>query len=110
MILYVAWCTNKELWMDTMFGSFWTLDTAPMMNIEDRPLMIMTGMYKDKKSCPYSRVFLPTKGKWVFFSMVVALPLLYGNNVIRNIQQVTTDGDRQIYNPLDLLSHNESSP
>jgi hypothetical protein len=42
--------------------------------------------------------------------MVVALPLLYGNNVIRNIQQVTTDGDCQIYNPLDLLSKNESSP
>jgi hypothetical protein len=42
--------------------------------------------------------------------MVVALLLLYGNNVNRNIQQVTTDGDRQIYNPLDLLSQNESSP
>jgi hypothetical protein len=42
--------------------------------------------------------------------MVVALPLLYGDNVIRNIQQVTTDGNRQIYNPLDLLSQNESSP
>jgi hypothetical protein len=35
---------------------------------------------------------------------------LYGNNIIRNIQQVTTDGDRQIYNPIDILSKNESSP
>jgi hypothetical protein len=42
--------------------------------------------------------------------MVAALPLLYGNNVIRDIQQVTTNGDRQRYNPLDLLSQNESSP
>jgi hypothetical protein len=41
MILYVAWCTNKELGMDTMFGSFWTLYTTPKKNIEDRPLMIM---------------------------------------------------------------------
>jgi hypothetical protein len=39
--------------------------------------------------------------KWAIdFSMVVALPLLYGNNAITNIQQVTTGGDRQIYNPL----------
>jgi hypothetical protein len=42
--------------------------------------------------------------------MVVAFPLIHGNNVIRNIHQVTTNGDRQIYNPLDLLSQNESSP
>jgi hypothetical protein len=95
MLFYVAWCTNEELRMATMFGSFWTLDTTPMMNIEDRPLMIMAGMCTNRKSCPYSRAFLPSEGKWVFdFSMVVVLPLLYGNNVIRNIQQVTTDGDR----------------
>jgi hypothetical protein len=110
MLLYVAWCTNKELWMATMFGSFWTLDTTPMTNIEDIPLMIMAGMRTNRKSCPYGRAFLPSEGEWVFdLSMVVALSLLYGNNVIRNIQQVTTDGDRQIYNPLDLLSQNEFS-
>jgi hypothetical protein len=32
MLLYVAWCTNEELRMATMFGSFWTLDTTPMTN------------------------------------------------------------------------------
>jgi hypothetical protein len=44
------------------------------------------------------------------FSRVAALPLLYGTNVIRNIQQVTTEGDLQVYNPLDILSKDESSP
>jgi hypothetical protein len=97
--------------MTTMFGSFWTLDTTPMTNIEDRPLMTMAGMCTNRKSCPYGRAFLPSEGEWVFdFSMVVELPFLYGNNVIRYIQQVTTDGDRQIYNTLDPLSQNESSP
>jgi hypothetical protein len=33
MLLYVAWCTNKELRMATTFGSFWTLNTTPMTNI-----------------------------------------------------------------------------
>jgi hypothetical protein len=104
MLLYVTWCTNKKLRMATMFGSLWTLDTTPMTNIEDRTLMIMTGMCSNRKSCPYGRAFLLSEGEWVFdFYMGVALPLLYGNNVLRNIQQVTTDGDRQIYNPLDLL-------
>jgi hypothetical protein len=111
MILYVAWCTNDELHMATMFCSFWTLDSTPMTNIEDRPLMIMAGMCTNRKYCPYGRLFLPSEGEWVFdASMVVELPLLYGNNVILNIQQVTSDGDRQINNPLDLLSQNESSP
>jgi hypothetical protein len=104
-------CTNKERWMATVFGSFWTLDTTPMTNIEDRPLIIMAGVCTKRKSCPYNRAFLPSEGEWMLdFSMVVALPLLYGNNAIRNIQQVTTDGDCQIYNPLDLLSQNEFSP
>jgi hypothetical protein len=48
----------------------------------------------------------------------VGVQFLYGcgitialcKNIILNIQQVTTDGDRQIYNPLDLLSQNELSP
>jgi hypothetical protein len=103
MLLYLAWCTNEEL--------FWTLDTTPMMNIEDRPLMIMAGMCTNRKYIPYGRAFLPSDGEWVFdFSMVVALPLLYGFNIIINIHQVTTDGDRQIYNPLDILSKDESSP
>jgi hypothetical protein len=107
MLLYVAWCTKEELRMATMFGSFWTLDTTPMTNIEDIPLMIMAGMCTNRKSCPYGQAFLPSEGEWVFdLSMVVAVPLLHGSNVIRNIQQVTTNGDRQIYHPLDLLSQN----
>jgi hypothetical protein len=97
--------------MATMFGFVWTLDTTPMMSIEDRPLMIMAGMETNRKSSPYGRAFLPSEGEWVFdFSMVVVSPLLYGINLIRNIHQVTTDGDRHIYNPLDILSRYGSSP
>jgi hypothetical protein len=82
-----------------------------MKHIEDMMMMIMAGMETNRKSSPYGRAFPPSEGEWVFdISMVVALPLLYGINVIRNIQQVTTDGDRKIYNPLDILSRDESSP
>jgi hypothetical protein len=56
------------------------------MNTEDTPLMIMDGMCTNRKSSPYGRAFLPSEDEWVFdFSMVVALPLLYGNTIIRNI-------------------------
>jgi hypothetical protein len=110
MLLHVEWCTNEEICMATMFGFVWTLDTTPMTNIEDRPLMIVAGMETNRKSSPYGRAFLPSEGEWVFeFSMVVVLPLLYGINVIRNIHQVTTDGNRNIYNHLDILSRYESS-
>jgi hypothetical protein len=90
---------------------FSNLDTTPMINIENSPLMIIAGMETNRKSSPYGRAFLPSEGEWAFdFSMVVALPLIYGINVTINIQQVTTDGDRQIYNPLDIFSRYESSP
>jgi hypothetical protein len=83
--------------MASMFGLVWTLDTTPMTNIEEKPLMIMAGMETNIKYSPYGRAFLQSEGDWVFdFSMVVELPVLYGINVIRDIQQVTTDGDRQI--------------
>jgi hypothetical protein len=110
MLLYVAWCTNEELHMATMFGFVWTLDTIPMKNIENRPVIIMTVMEINRKESPYGRAFLPSEVEWVFdFSMVVVLPLLYVINVVRNIQQVTADGDRQIYNHLEILSRDESS-
>jgi hypothetical protein len=97
--------------MATMFGFVWTLGTTPITNIEDRLLMIMAGMETNRKSSPFGRAFLPSEVEWVFdFSMVVVLPLLYVINVVRNIQQVTTDSDRQIYNLLDIFSRDESSP
>jgi hypothetical protein len=75
---------------------FGTLDTTPMMNIEDIPLMIMAGMCTNRKSSPYGRAFIPSQGEWLFdFSIAVVLPLLYRTNVIRNIQQVTTDGHQK---------------
>jgi hypothetical protein len=97
--------------MATMFGFFGTIDTTSMMSIEDRALMIMAGMETNRKSSPHCKDFLSNEGEWVFdFSILVVLSLLYGINVIRNIQQVTTDGDRQIYNPLEILPREESSP
>jgi hypothetical protein len=35
MPLYVAWCTNEDLWMATMFGLLWLPNATPMTNIED---------------------------------------------------------------------------
>jgi hypothetical protein len=35
---------------------------------------------------------------------------MHGENIIRKLQQVTTDGDSQIYNPLDVLSKDPKSP
>jgi hypothetical protein len=57
MLLYVAWFTNEELWMATKFFVWWTLDTTPMMNIEDRPLMIMAGMCTNKNLAPMVEPF-----------------------------------------------------
>jgi hypothetical protein len=97
MLLYVVWSTNEEICMNTMFDFVWTLDTTPITNIKDIPLVIMAGMETNRKSIPFGRALLPIEGEWVFdFSMVVALPLLCVVNVIRNIQHVTTYGDRQI--------------
>jgi hypothetical protein len=42
------------------------IDTTPMANIADRPLMIMAGMEINRKSIPYGRAFLPSEGEWMF--------------------------------------------
>jgi hypothetical protein len=41
MLLFFACCTYDELHMATMFGFLFTCDTTLMMNIEDRPIMIV---------------------------------------------------------------------
>jgi hypothetical protein len=97
--------------MATMFGFLFTCDTTPMMNIEDRPLMIVAGMTTKRQTVPFGKAFLPNEYRWVFdFSWDVAFPLMYGYNVIRKVQQITTDGDSQIYNPLGALSKDPKSP
>jgi hypothetical protein len=58
MLLYCAWCTDEELWMTTI---------NPMMNIEDRPLMIVAGMTTKQQTVPFGRAFLPNKCRWVFY-------------------------------------------
>jgi hypothetical protein len=44
------------------------------------------------------------------FSWDVAFPHMYGHNVIRKVQQVTTYYDIQIYNPLDVFSKDPKGP
>jgi hypothetical protein len=61
ILLYCAWCIDKELRMATMFGFLFTCDTPLMINIEDRPLMIVAGMPTKRQTVPLGRAFLPNE-------------------------------------------------
>jgi hypothetical protein len=73
--------------------------------------MTVAGMTTRRQTVRFGRALLPNECRWVFdFSWDVAFPPMYGDNVIRKVQQVTTDGDSQIYNPLGALSKDPKSP
>jgi hypothetical protein len=45
--------------------------------------------------------FLPSECEWVFhYVFEVAIPTLIGEANVERINQINTDGDRQIYNPV----------
>jgi hypothetical protein len=57
------------------------------------------------------RCFLPSEQRWVFkFAFGHMLPSLLEEKTVRIVQQVNTDGDTEIYFPLDTLKSQPNSP
>jgi hypothetical protein len=90
MLVYAAWITNKELCNKIMYPEFLAADTTGDTNIEDRMLMIVTGLENMRRNFPSLRAVLPSECQWVFhFSISYVFPKLLGQGTIRHIKQVS---------------------
>jgi hypothetical protein len=73
-----------------MFPELLAVDTTGDTSIEDRMLMIVTGLDNTRRNFPSICAFLPSERQWVFhFSFSYVFPKLLGVATIRRIKQVT---------------------
>jgi hypothetical protein len=108
MLLFVAWGSDEDFRYITMFPKVFSIDTTYGTNREKRPLLVFAGTDNNRKNFTALSAFLPSECEWVFrYVFEIAIPSLIGEATVERINQINTDGDRQIYNPL-LLVHPES--
>jgi hypothetical protein len=101
MLLFVAWGSDEDLRYTTMFPKVLSIDTTYGTNRKKRPLLVFAGTDNNRKNFTALRAFLPSECEWVFrYVFEVAIPSLIGEATVERINQINTDGDRQIYNPL----------
>jgi hypothetical protein len=110
MLLFVAWVSDEDLRYITMFPEVLSIDTTYGTNREKRPLLVFAGTDNNRKNFTALRAFLPSEYEWVFrYVFEVAIPSLIGEATVERINQINTDGDRQIYNPLTNCILDKSS-
>jgi hypothetical protein len=111
MLLFVAWGSDADLRYTTMFPKVFSIDTTYGTNIEKIPLLVFAGIDNNSKNFTALRVFLPSECEWVFrYVFEIAIPSLIGEANVEHINQINTDGDRQIYNPLTNFILDKTSP
>jgi hypothetical protein len=111
MLLVVAWGSDEDLRYITMFPEVLSINTTYGTNRERRPLLVFSGTENTRKNFTALCAFLPSDCEWVFrYLFEVAIPSLIGEATLERINQVNTDCDRQIYNPLTNCILDRSSP
>jgi hypothetical protein len=111
VLLFVAWGSDEDLRYITMFTEVLSIDTTYGTNREKRPLLVFADTYHNMKNFIALRAFLPSECEWVFrYVFEVAIPTLINEATVERINQINTDGDMQIYNPLTNCILDKSSP
>jgi hypothetical protein len=111
MLLFVAWDSDEDLRYITMFPEVLPIDTTYGKNRKKRSLLVFAGTDNNRKKITAMRAFLPSECEWVFrYVFEVAIPSLIGKATVERINQINTDGDRQIYNPLTNCILDKNSP
>jgi hypothetical protein len=97
--------------MIAMFPEVLPIDTTYGTNREKIPLLVFSGTDNNRKNFTALRAFLPSECECVLrYVFEVAIPSLIGEATVERIDQINTDGDRQIYNPLTNCILDKSSP
>jgi hypothetical protein len=104
MVLAACWITFEDIETFSLFPEILSVDTTFSKNKEKRPLLIGAGKDNHRRNFSVFLCFLPSEQRWVFiFSFAHMIPSLLGENTVRRVQKVNTDGDTAIYFPLDTL-------
>jgi hypothetical protein len=93
MLLFVAWGSDEDLRYIAMFPEVISVDTTYGTNREKRQLLLFAGTDFNRKKITALWAFLQKMNR------SSAIPALIGTYTVERINQINTDGDRQIYTP-----------
>jgi hypothetical protein len=111
MLLFIDWGSDDDLRYITMCPEVLSIDTTYGANREKRPLLVFSGTDNNRKNLTALRAFLPSECEWILrYVFEVAIPSLISEATVERINQMNTDRDRQIYNPLTNCILDKSSP
>jgi len=112
ILLACAWCSDEDLKTWHLFPEVLTVDTTMKTNNEKRSLFSGTIIDHNGKIQQVLKMFLPSEQTWVFhFIFSKVIPAMIGNETVKRIRIVISDGDSCEYSPLrNLCSNVTSSP
>jgi hypothetical protein len=104
LLLMVCWVTDVELRLVQMYPEVFFMDVTAETNNEGRGLFLVAGKDGNNSGFTAARIFLPSEQMWVFqWIFDYALPTLFSPSVIQANHLCVTDGDKQVYHPLNQL-------
>ena len=99
ILLAVAWITDQERRLVTLYPEVLASDVTEQTNREKRSLLLVAGLTANMESFTVCRALLPSCARWVFhWFFSTAMPALVPKKArLRNIVNYT-DGDEREYN------------
>jgi hypothetical protein len=111
MVLAACWSTLEDIETFSLFPEILSVDTLFSTKKEKCPLLIGAEKDNDRRNFSIFRCFIPSEQRWVFnISFGHTIPSLLGEKNVTRVQQVNTDGDTEIYFPLDTLKSQPNNP
>ena len=109
ILLSFAWISDAERDSMKKFGYFVTFDCTDKTNKEKRSLFIGTGQDGNGKLFSALHCYMPNAQldsfQWIY---KIAIPFLWGSEVVKKLNVVITDGERNLYSPIENASQTNS--
>ena len=103
LMIAVAWVLKEEIQYFKMFPDVLQIDVTEDTDKERRPLLVVTIRTTTNRTIPVLHAFLPNQKAWSFrWVFSVVMPRLFGEDVLKNVKFILTDGDRQETSQVDV--------
>ncbi len=109
VLLSFAWVSDAEKDCMNKFGYFVTFDCTEKTNKEKRSLFIGTGQDGNGKLFSALHCYMPnaqqSSFQWIY---EIAIPHLWGSQIVKKVNVVITDGERNLYSPIENAANTSS--
>ena len=101
ILLLFMFASMEEMCLFSMHPWFLAVDTTFKSNKDKKELLIFAFKDGSNKAAQAGKAYISSSGRWLFHIVFQhCFPLLYGRNVCNQVYLFITDGDQDVYIPL----------